>query len=98
MRFLFISCACLLLALQSLPNIVRAENSSDQYRFDLWCDGPYDVKHPLAFESLKQQIEFETLIGNGDWQEADRRIAEAFRQFNVNLDTNTVDPQELQEL
>jgi hypothetical protein len=99
MRYLIFSFACLLLALQSSLDTVRADNNGDdQFRSDLWCDGPYDVKHPLAFESLKQRIEFETLIGNGDWQEADRRISEAFRQFIVNLDTSTVDPQELQEL
>lgn len=90
MRYLVIACAYLSLALLLVPNEVRA----DIPRPDLWCEGPHDSKHPLAFEALKEEKEFNSMVESGDWQGADGRIVEAFRRFIVEPDPNDTELQE----
>jgi hypothetical protein len=71
----------LVLVLLAGSSLGQADNHLANPRPDLWCDGPYEPGHALAFETLETEIPFASLTAAGEWREADRRIAAAFQRF-----------------
>ena len=54
----------------------------------LWCDGPYDEEHPLAYAAVLQNDRIRLLLEENEWRDAENEI---FRLYTHFIYTNKVD-------